>query len=304
MNAPDVDPRKLTFSQAQGLEELPGPLALGELPQEIRNRVWDVFYRTTHENSAVPRGSFDSVVYGPWETVLWDLHVRFFVQPADEFSVLVSDVCDKNKSFLLGDTPYNKVFDFLQHVMRHLNCPREFLSGIIAVFEECPLAYVVDINGPPTIYPAVTPEEGEAIKAAQLNLQRERQDAASGHFREAAKHLAEGKWRDSVRESITAVESVAKSLGTEGTTLGSVLKKLDQRWRIHPALHGALSKLYGWTSDEDNVRHGAGTVDGGTEVDREEAVFMIGVCASFCSYLLGKQRKLAESSSPSRSRSR
>ena len=47
MNAPDVDPRKLTFSQAQGLEELPGPLALGELPQEIRNRVWDVFYRTT-----------------------------------------------------------------------------------------------------------------------------------------------------------------------------------------------------------------------------------------------------------------
>ena len=154
------------------------------------------------------------------------------------------------------------------------------------------------LTGPPTIYPAVTPEEGEAIKAAQLNLQRERQDAASGHFREAAKHLAEGKWRDSVRESITAVESVAKSLGTEGTTLGSVLKKLDQRWRIHPALHGALSKLYGWTSDEDNVRHGAGTVDGGTEVDREEAVFMIGVCASFCSYLLGKQRKLAESRQP------
>ena len=82
------------------------------------------------------------------------------------------------------------------------------------------------------------------------------------------------------------------------------MKKLDKRWRIHPALHGALSKLYGWTSDEDNVRHGAGTVDGGTEVDREEAVFMIGVCASFCSYLLGKQRKLAESGSPSRRRSR
>ena len=286
------------------MEELPGPLELGELPREIRNRVWDVFYRTTKENSAVPPVSFEPVVYGPWETVLWDLHVQFFVQPADEFSVLVSYVCAKNKSFLLGDTPYNKVFDFLQRVMRHLDCPREFLSGIIAVFEECPLAYVVDTNGPPTIYPAVTPEEGEAIQAAQRNLQRERQDAASGHLREAARHFAEGKWRDSVRESITAVESVAKSLGTKGTTLGSVLKKLDKRWRIHPALHGALSKLYGWTSDEDDVRHGAGTVNGGSEVDREEAAFMIGVCASFCSYLLGKQRKLAVSGGPNTSRSR
>ena len=166
------------------------------------------------------------------------------------------------------------------------------------------MAYVVDTNGPPTIYTSVTTQEGDAIRAAQRDLQHCRQSAASGHLREAAKHLAEGKWRDSVRASITAVESVAKSLGTDGTTLGSVLKKLDKRWQIHPALHGALSKLYGWTSDEDNVRHGAETVDGGTEVDREEAVFMIGVCASFCSYLLGKQRKLAESGGVNQSRSR
>ena len=301
MKTPDLNPEQLTFSQAQGLEELPRPLALGELPQEIRNRVWDVFYRTTNENSAVPPGSLDPVVYGAWETVLRDLHVRFFGQPADEFSVFVLDVCDRNKSFFLGDMPCNRVFDFLQQVMRHLDCPREFLSGIIAIFEECPLAYVVDTSGPPTIFPAVTPEEGEAIKAAHRDLQRARQDAARGHLREAAQHLAEGKWRDSVRESITAVESVAMSLGTGGATLGDALKKLDREWRIHPALHGALSKLYGWTSDEDNVRHGAEAVDGGTEVDREEAVFMIGVCASFCSYFLGKQRKLAESGGPNRS---
>ena len=302
MSSPDVDPRKLTFSQAQGLEELPRSFALGELPPEARNRLWDVFHMTT--SGASKSDGFYSIVAGPWHDVILDLHVRSFHRPRDEFNADPKAIGAKYKAFFLGNTPYNKVFDFLQQAMRHPKCPREFLFGIKVVFTECRMAYVVDTNGPPTIYPSVTTQEGDAIQAAQRDLQHSGKDLASGHLQEAAKHLGEGKWRDSVRESITAVESVAKSLGTKGTTLGSVLKKLDQRWKIHPALHGALSKLYGWTSDEDDVRHGAGTVDGGTEVDREEAVFMIGVCASFCSYLLGKQRKLAESSSPSRSRSR
>ena len=37
----DLDPRKLTFSQAQGYEPIPGPLALGLLSEEARIRLWD-----------------------------------------------------------------------------------------------------------------------------------------------------------------------------------------------------------------------------------------------------------------------
>ena len=38
------DPRSLTFSQAQGYEELPGPLQLEELPSEARTHIWNVLY--------------------------------------------------------------------------------------------------------------------------------------------------------------------------------------------------------------------------------------------------------------------
>ena len=36
--SPSYDPGMLTFSQAQGYEDLPGPLKLKELPSEARTR--------------------------------------------------------------------------------------------------------------------------------------------------------------------------------------------------------------------------------------------------------------------------
>ncbi len=39
-----IDPRNLTFSQANGYEEIPGPLNLEELPQEARTHMWKVVY--------------------------------------------------------------------------------------------------------------------------------------------------------------------------------------------------------------------------------------------------------------------
>ena len=37
-----LNPRNLTFSQAQGYKELPGPLALEELSYEARVKLWDL----------------------------------------------------------------------------------------------------------------------------------------------------------------------------------------------------------------------------------------------------------------------
>ena len=103
-----------------------------------------------------------------------------------------------------------------------------------------------------------------------------------------------GNWRESAHESISAVESVGLSLGVRGSTLAAVLKRLrsNPAWRIHPAFLAALDKLYAYTSDEQGVRHAA--VDDREHVGREEAQFMMGVCAASCSYVMGKQRDAVE----------
>lgn len=290
MNTSNLDPRHLTFSQAQGLEPLPRSLALGEFPREARIRIWDVFYRTTVENSAEPPYGMYRVIFGVWSEVLRDLHVRFFNEPTDGFSTVLDDVRDRYKEVILGNTKYNSVFDLVMFIMRHPKCPPEFTNGIKAEFEACSMAYVVDTNGPPTIFPAATPEEGEAIRAAREDLRIAALPAASVHLQRAAELMNDGKWRESAHESISAVESVGLGLGVRGNTLAGVMKSLrnDPTWRIHPAFLGALDKLYAYASDEQGVRHAA--VDDQEHVGREEAQFMMGVCAASCSYLLGKQR--------------
>ena len=51
----------------------------------------------------------------------------------------------------------------------------------------------------------------------------------------------------------------------------------------------ALLKLYGYTSNEEGIRHSL-IDEGQANVGMDEAIFMLGACASFSSYLLRKYK--------------
>ena len=301
MNDPAVDPRRHTFSQAQGFEPPPSRLGLGELPKQARNLLWSAFWLTTErfvtkEDGGLTWSSEPGWVVGPWKDVLQNLHLHVFGEPIDDFSDELRDIRHRYKSYFLGDTPVSKIFDLIQHAMRHPKCPDDFVTGVETVFATSQLAYFIDTNSPPTIFPAATAEEGDAIQMARGDLDRAGQSAANNHLRRAAELFAEGKWRESVHQSMSAVESVATSMGIEEKTFGDVVKRLknDKSWGIHGALVSTLDKLYGYASNR--ARHGA--ADGDEQAEREEAQLMIAACAAFCSYLLAKQRRMATKSGP------
>lgn len=103
----------------------------------------------------------------------------------------------------------------------------------------------------------------------------------------AATALKRGAWHESVRESITAVESAAVRLAPEHKTLGKALNELERRGHLKGGLKAAFSKLYGYTNDEEGIRH-ALVFEGAAKVDETDALFMLGACASFVSYLLAR----------------
>jgi hypothetical protein len=53
------------------------------------------------------------------------------------------------------------------------------------------------------------------------------------------------------------------------------------------SLKAAFGSLYGYSSDEEGVRH-ALVFSNETQVDEADALFMLGACASFVSYLLAR----------------
>ena len=294
----ELHSRSLTFSQAQGYEELPSPLGLGEISDEARVKLWDLLVR-----SAWCRGPMVGWVWQPntaWPQIFEALHRDFLREPRDEFLELQGGILDDStkllqryKQLVLRDLPFNRILDLFQMIMRHRDCPRLFISDVVALFQECRLAYVVDTQSQATILPASTSQEGEAIVGAIGEFRDAGLRGAEAHLREAGQLINRGDWSGAVRESIHAVESVAHQLDPDASkTLGPALTSLESRGRLHPALKEAFSKLYGYASDEEGVRH-ALLINPKSPAGQDEAVFMLGACASFASYLWRRHRSVS-----------
>jgi hypothetical protein len=70
-------------------------------------------------------------------------------------------------------------------------------------------------------------------------------------------------------------------------TLGAALKVLEHRGRLHGGLKAAFGSLYGYSSNEEGVRHALVFGDE-AQVDEADALFVLGACASFVSYILAR----------------
>ena len=312
------DPRSLSFSQAQAYEELPGILQLEELPENARTRIWNVFYSAIeqHKEPVVYLGdTLGFIIGGPWEVVLRDKHyyhdnrsldkwknqiqtplqqMRYThrgEEPLDELNSGFKHIAGELKRSL-ETLPFNKVFDMIQYILQHPKCPSEVITSIKQEFADSRLAYTIDTETPPIIIPAATEEEGNAIVCSLHTLRQGGLDASVTHLRAASQCINQRDWAGSVRESIHAVESVARQISPKGTqSLRTALACMERQGSLHPCLKEAFTKLYEYTSDEQGIRHALLDRDD-ADVGMDEAVFMLGACASFASYLSSKQAAL------------
>ena len=190
----------------------------------------------------------------------------------------------------LSTFSFNEIFDVLQIIMRHRFCPVGFSNDIARIFVRCRLAYVVVTERPATILPAVTETEGQQLKRAIDEFQTAGLSGTSKHIRIAGELINQGNWPGSIRESINVVESVARLVDPKASkTLGPALNSLEKSGTLHPALKSAFNKIYGYTSDEEGIRHPLIT-GADSPAGQDEAIFMLGACSSFASYLWRKHR--------------
>ena len=281
-----ADPKRLSFSQAHGYEAIPGTLKLEELPKQARAQIWNLLYISL-KNSRRSKEGYGWCLDGVWEEILLYMHCFFDHNALDDWD---SDF-DKNRAVLrqhIENDPFNLVFDRLQYIMRRPVCPHDIIHGVKSEFEVSKLAYAIDKGPPPTILPIATREEGAALIESLQTLRQAGLSGGTSHIHKASECINRRDWAGAARESIHAVESVARTIAPEALTLTPALKLIEEtHGTLHPDLREAFVRLYRYASELPNSRHGQ--PEGKTvRAGMDEAVFMLGVCASFAGYLWRK----------------
>ena len=214
------------------------------------------------------------------------LWFSYFKEPLDQLDDNWTKTLQELRRYFFECTWY-EVYDFVEFVANHYSGVRfkeSFMIACDTVLERELSAYrFVDGLGTRV----TQQQEIEGIESAL--------DRAAGpvhsHLRRALELLADRNtpdYRNSIKESISAVESLSVSIVGETGTLGQLIKKLEQQIGLHPALKGSISNLYGYTSDEGGIRHALLEEE---TADLDHAKFMLVVCSAFVSFVLSKVNK-------------
>jgi hypothetical protein len=115
---------------------------------------------------------------------------------------------------------------------------------------------------------------------------------ANIHLQSALEKLSDKKnpdYRNSIKESISAIESVAKAISENAKdSLGGALDKIKGKIKLHAALERGFKQLYGYTSDSDGIRH---ALMEDHNCDFEDAKYMLVSSSAFINYLIVKADK-------------
>ncbi len=309
----DTPADNLTFSQHYGYEPLPQPMRLEELSDDLRREIWNAIRESFLEKSLTANHTFPSQVHQFIRGILGKL----LRMPEDEIRNHYSSVSKEFKKIVL-EGRFNSVLDLVEmtintghtqnsstsyeavykravdnHMLDLIYDRDELAQRIKSLFNQHASAYGLDTSKRPFQFsPRSNKEQGDATQQAIETIREGGMAGATTHLRKAAERINERDYADSVRESINAVESVARTIDPEANkTLGPALDSLERVELLkHPALKEAFKKLYGYTSDEQGIRHPLLEKDS-ADVGLDEAVFMFGACASFAAYLTNKHKQ-------------
>ena len=225
-----------------------------------------------------------------------------YINILDEFGIkidtyIISNTAEFLYEYLIDEfnelwekVSWNQCFDVLEIMLQEEYYDIDFKCEINEIFEEEKMGYriiddqIVDITNESEI------EEIEEAIDSNFNT-------VNDHIQKSLELYSDRKnpdYKNSIKESITAVESMCCIICGENVELGKALGRLEKNGIYnHGAMKNGFQSLYGYTSDESGIRHG-GIED--KEVTEEDAKFMLITCSAFVNYLKVKFNKMKENS--------
>lgn len=194
------------------------------------------------------------------------------------------------------DAAWYEIYDFLEFVASLDTNSLHFDQDALILF--CNQTLKTEFSGFRFIDYKICPitNEHEISEIETSISQSENFTALKGvntHLKSALNMLSDKKspdYRNSIKESISAIESVAKVISKNSNdSLGAALDKIKGKINLHQALERGFKQLYGYTSDASGIRHAL--MDNST-CEFEDAKYMLVSSSAFINYLITKADKV------------
>ena len=269
--------RHQSFSVRQGYEQ-PKAIQLESMDKDLRNGLWnafDLYFLANYSNS------YHATINHMCET-FW---MKFLKLPVDELRgspfEKLSGITHMAKHAFLS-SPWNEVFDLIEFFIRYEPAEtKDFIEQCNIVLEEENSAYRIVGR---LVAPITSKEETQSIEDAMDTPYA----GANKHIGKALGFLSRRKspdYENSIKESISAVESIAKEITGKENSLTALTQELN----LSPAFKTGLDALYNWASKEGGIRHA--TTDESLPQDQKTARFMLIICSAFVHYIIAKNPK-------------
>lgn len=261
-----------TFSQRNGYTPLPSNMEPETASAELRATFWNYLDATISS-----RVSLDTVTYMLW-AYLYKLPADARPSRPGTYGLSYGPAWEEVRKKILSG-PWFTVYDHVEYFVQNFE---EIDANVINQILEGECAAYRLVNGQVI---QIT-EQRELDEVRQASESGGKYAAVAAHIQRAVELLSDRRnpdYRNSIKESISAIESVAKVVtGDQKAELGKVLSTLEKKGKINGALKSGFSAIYGWTSDQHGIRHAMTEL---SSVTQEDAKLFLVMCSAFANYL-------------------
>lgn len=272
------------FKHRKGYRKLRDEILLGDLDAGTRNRLWTLLMRYYWDSM---RGIPFLRRNENMEKLFVQLWFDYFKLPHDtltqDWQTLYSDMRER---FFGGD--WFEALSFIEAVLFYHpdeSLVNEFSKLCNGILEKDKSGYRL-VGGK---FVEITSEEEISTIEEALNIPLKN---VKTHLEQSLSLLSDKKnpdYRNSIKESISAIEAICITIvGTRLRTFHLMLDDVAKKLGINNALVEGFKRIYGYTSDQDGIRHAL--MDEPT-LGYEDALYMLISCSAFINYLINKATK-------------
>lgn len=279
----------MKFSQRIGKVSISKQMQVESLNNDLKNGLWNAIKMAILDK--LNKQGYGQTEHNIFCTMLW---INYFKLPIDRMPD--NDYqCEQfiREKFFNGQ--WYESYDLLEYILNTNSALPKVNYKVFVVF--CNKILEREFSGYRFIDDKISPitNTNEVEEIENAISQSGNFTALKGvniHLKSALEKLSDKKspdYRNSIKESISAIESVAKAISENPKdSLGGALDKIKGKIKLHTSLERAFKQLYGYTSDSNGIRH---ALMDDHNCDFEDAKYMLVSCSSFINYLIVKASK-------------